>query len=54
MDPTDSERLLAAQPIESVHDTVHSWAGFAESYRHGHMAKLEYAAFDPLFWLHHW
>jgi len=35
--------------IEGVHDTVHGVAGGG-----GHMSVIPYAAFDPLFWLHHW
>jgi tyrosinase len=35
--------------IEGVHDTVHGVAGGG-----GHMSVVPYAAFDPLFWLHHW
>lgn len=35
--------------IEGVHDTVHGVAGGG-----GHMSAVPYAAFDPLFWLHHW
>ncbi|CAD6503403.1 BgTH12-03068 [Blumeria graminis f. sp. triticale] len=35
--------------IEAVHNTVHSAIGA----RYGHMSYLSYAAYDPLFWLHH-
>lgn len=35
--------------IEGVHDTIHDVSG-----RGGHMSAVPYAAFDPLFWLHHW
>ncbi|EMD68922.1 hypothetical protein COCSADRAFT_33785 [Bipolaris sorokiniana ND90Pr] len=36
--------------IESVHDLIHSITGGESG---GHMAYLDVAAFDPLFWLHH-
>jgi tyrosinase len=35
--------------FESVHDEIHGTAGG----NGGHMAYLDVAAFDPLFWLHH-
>lgn len=37
-----------ADSLESLHDTLHSILG-----SNGHMTYLDYAAFDPIFWLHH-
>ena len=34
--------------LEAVHDTVHTTVGSG-----GHMSEVPYAAFDPIFWLHH-
>lgn len=34
--------------LENMHDAIHSLVG-----QTGHMAYLPYAAFDPIFWLHH-
>jgi len=34
--------------LESIHDLIHSLTGM-----NGHMTYLDYAAFDPIFWLHH-
>ncbi|EPS42856.1 hypothetical protein H072_3102 [Dactylellina haptotyla CBS 200.50] len=34
--------------LESVHDTIHGTVGSG-----GHMGFVPYAAFDPIFWLHH-
>lgn len=36
--------------IESIHDLIHSITGGESG---GHMAYLDVAAFDPMFWLHH-
>lgn len=33
--------------LEGIHDSIHSTIG-------GHMGIVSIAAFDPLFWLHHW
>lgn len=35
--------------IESIHNDIHSNLGGAG----GHMSYVDYAAFDPIFWLHH-
>ena len=35
--------------LEDVHNTIHGEVGGNA----GHMAELDYAAFDPVFWLHH-
>ncbi|KAG9969757.1 Di-copper centre-containing protein, partial [Aureobasidium melanogenum] len=37
-----------ADSLESIHDAIHSSVG-----NNGHMTYLDYAAFDPVFWLHH-
>jgi tyrosinase len=34
--------------IESIHNDIHGFAG-----EDGHMGTVDYAAFDPIFWLHH-
>ena len=34
--------------LESIHDALHNTLG-----SNGHMTYLDYAAFDPVFWLHH-
>jgi tyrosinase len=34
--------------FETLHDGIHSVFGL------GHMGIIEVAAFDPIFWLHHW
>ena len=34
--------------LEGVHDTIHNKTG-----GEGHMGNVAYAAFDPIFWLHH-
>ncbi|KAF2115499.1 hypothetical protein BDV96DRAFT_646497 [Lophiotrema nucula] len=34
--------------LESTHDTIHNLVG-----SDGHMSVIAYAAFDPIFWLHH-
>lgn len=35
--------------LEDVHNEIHDKVG-----GNGHMAALEVAAFDPVFWVHHW
>ncbi|KAI1006701.1 hypothetical protein K3495_g1516 [Podosphaera aphanis] len=35
--------------IENIHNSLHSYVGA----RYGHMSYLSYAAYDPIFWLHH-
>jgi tyrosinase len=35
--------------IEELHDRVHMWTGGPD----GHMGKIPFAAFDPIFWAHH-
>ncbi|KAE8158927.1 common central domain of tyrosinase-domain-containing protein [Aspergillus tamarii] len=50
--------------LEAIHNNVHNWVGgfmFSRPGRHdlklwgaGHMSSVPVAAFDPIFWLHHW
>ena len=35
--------------LEDIHNEIHDKTG-----GNGHMSALEVAAFDPVFWLHHW
>ncbi|RPA88543.1 Di-copper centre-containing protein, partial [Choiromyces venosus 120613-1] len=35
--------------VESIHNDIHAHIGGAN----GHMSYVDYAAFDPIFWLHH-
>lgn len=35
--------------LESIHDGVHALVGDG-----GHMTYFSMAAFDPIFWMHHW
>lgn len=46
---TVSSDQSSGDSLESIHDTVHNTVG-----SDGHMSLLAYAAFDPIFWLHHW
>lgn len=42
--------------LEGVHDTIHVLTGgdgTRPSDAGGHMSQIPYAAFDPVFWLHH-
>jgi Common central domain of tyrosinase len=39
--------------LEGFHNDLHVMTGTGEGNRHGHMALNEFAAFDPIFWLHH-
>ena len=34
------------EELDSLHGGVHMWIG-------GHMSQIPYAAYDPIFWLHH-
>jgi tyrosinase len=36
--------------LEDVHNSIHVAVGG----NMGHMSELDYSAFDPAFWLHHW
>jgi tyrosinase len=40
--------------IEDVHNSIHvAVGGDGNAGPPGHMYELDYAAFDPVFWLHH-
>ncbi|KAF2259452.1 Di-copper centre-containing protein, partial [Lojkania enalia] len=43
-----SNDMVSGDSLESTHDTIHNYCGVG-----GHLSKLDVAAFDPLFWLHH-
>ena len=47
---------LSLNHIEPVHGNVHYWVGGSQPDNpvDGHMWPLDYAAFDPIFMLHHW
>ncbi|KAF5359836.1 hypothetical protein D9756_003579 [Leucocoprinus leucothites] len=40
-----------ANSLEAVHDDIHGVVGFGQT--RGHMTVPFFAAFDPIFWLHH-
>lgn len=51
----------AFDSCESLHDNVHGWCGGnstainKDGMRYmGHMSHVPLAAYDPIFWLHHW
>lgn len=51
---SNNEWLRNGQPgtygsLEDIHNEIHDKTGGG-----GHMSALEVAAFDPVFWLHHW
>jgi tyrosinase len=39
--------------LEDIHDDIHGTVGGSGQAGQGQMAILDYAAFDPVFWLHH-
>ena len=39
--------------LEGFHNDIHTQCGNGGDGRAGHMGFTEYAAFDPIFWLHH-
>ncbi|OCK82998.1 Di-copper centre-containing protein [Lepidopterella palustris CBS 459.81] len=43
-----SNDYISGDSLEAVHDTIHNTVGSG-----GHMSDVPYAAFDPIFWLHH-
>ena len=48
----DNGRLPPGAPrgsLEALHNTYHASCG-----GEGHMARVPVAAFDPIFWQHHW
>ena len=44
-----ADDLSQDDSLESIHDAIHNAVG-----SNGHMAYVPWAAFDPVFWLHHW
>jgi tyrosinase len=36
-------------PLEFIHNNIHNFSG-----GNGYLGNPSTAAFDPLFWLHHW
>ena len=50
-----SNNPVCAESIEDVHNQIHTDAGGPRTANvfGGHMAELQWAGFDPLFWLHH-
>lgn len=38
--------------LEDIHNTLHTYTGGPGNYS-GHMKNPSYAAFDPIFWMHH-
>ena len=46
-DADDPNHLYGS--IESIHNRYHGLCG-----GEGHMSRVPVAAFDPIFWLHHW
>lgn len=49
-DASASSTSGCSNSLESIHDTVHALVGGSNN---GHMTWLWWAAFDPIFWLHH-
>ena len=39
--------------LEDIHDNIHGTVGGSTPTGAGDMSILDYAAFDPVFWLHH-
>lgn len=48
-DGTQPDGVGTYASLEDVHNAIHGEVGGNE----GHMSDTEYAAFDPVFWLHH-
>lgn len=51
----------AFDSAENIHDNMHGWCGGERTALDdngvallGHMSHVPMAAFDPIFWLHHW
>lgn len=55
-DRKEMVRLPAWGSLESLHDNLHLWCGGGgdDQLAFGHMYWQNVAAFDPIFWLHHW
>ena len=50
---SDEAPLNRENSLEGWHNDLHSLCGNGGEGRAGHMGLIEYAAFDPIFWLHH-
>ena len=45
----DGKAVQLFGSVEGLHNRYHGICG-----REGHMSRVPVAAFDPIFWLHHW
>ena len=61
--PFSNDKWIPAAPgayasLEDIHDNIHVILGGPgpsdQAAPQGHMSIVPYAAFDPVFWLHHW
>ena len=58
--PGYNQKVYAFDSIENIHDSLHGWCGGDVTTIDdgvallGHMSDVTVAAFDPIFWLHHW
>ncbi len=61
--PFSNQKWIPNQPgsyasLEDIHDNIHVLVGGPgpsnQSAPQGNMSVVPYAAFDPVFWLHHW
>lgn len=51
-DPREGS-LNRENSLEGFHNDVHTMCGNGGQGRTGHMGLTEFAAFDPVFWMHH-
>lgn len=53
---TDSAQTGASGSLEDIHGTYHLLIGGTggQNMTSGHMTRVPVAAFDPVFWMHHW
>ena len=61
IDPNESMKDYAFDSSENLHDNMHGWCGGRLDHSDnmsfhvmGHMSHVPLAAFDPIFWVHHW
>jgi tyrosinase len=58
--PGYNQKGYAFDSVENIHDNLHGWCGGDVTTINdgiallGHMSDVTVAAFDPIFWLHHW
>lgn len=59
--PKDPRSDMPYESCESIHNDMHGWCGGPTTkpagnanVMQGHMSVVAVAAFDPLFWFHHW